>query len=86
MMAVVATATKKLLREVRHLPGMSNPFIVTVSPDKSNGMFPFIGTFKPLIEEVQGKEEICTRDMYMYQIVQVHVPSILPSLWVCRTY
>ena len=65
VMAVMATTTKKLCREVRHLPGMSNPFIVTVSPDKSNSvfhiiikyaMFPFIGTFKPLIEEVQGKE------------------------------
>lgn len=58
-MAVTATATKSLRREVCHILGMSNPFIVTVSPDKSNIVFhvsPFTtleGTFKPVIEELR---------------------------------
>ena len=54
MMAVTATAPKSLRTEVCHILGMTNPFVVTVYPDKSNIVFhvsPFTtleGIFKPI--------------------------------------
>ena len=72
VMAVTATATKTLRREICHILGMNNPFIVTVSPDKSNiafHVFPFIsleGTFKPLIEELR-KERMSMARTIIYR-------------------
>ena len=59
VMALTATATKSLRREVCRILGMNDPFLVTVSPDKSNIVFhvsQFVsleGTFKPIMEELQ---------------------------------
>lgn len=58
-MALTATATKSLRKDVCKSLGMKDPFLVTVSPDKTNLIFrvsPYESletTFRPVIDELK---------------------------------
>ena len=89
--AVTATAMKSLRREACHILGMSNPFVVTVSPDKSNIVFhvsPFTtleGTFKPVTEELRKERMRMARTIIycqqqetcarLYLLLRLHLGS-----------
>ena len=72
-MALTATATKSLRREVCHILGMNDPYLVTVSPDKSNVVFtvsPFEyleTTFKPIMDELKKEREKMERTIIYCQ-------------------
>ena len=60
-MALTATATKSLRKLVCTILGMFDPYVVTVSPDKTNLIFrveayeSLEATFLPLIKELESK-------------------------------
>ena len=59
IMALTATATKSLRKDVCKTLGMKDPFLVTVSPDKTNLIFRVLPyeslemTFRPVIDELR---------------------------------
>ena len=72
-MALTATATKSLRRDVCHILGMNDPYLVTVSPDKSNIVFsvsPFESLemiFKPIMDELKKEREKMERTIIYCQ-------------------
>ena len=73
IMALTATATKSLRKSVCTILGMHDPFVVTVSPDKTNMIFrveayeSLEATFLPFIKELKSKRASMDRTIVCWQ-------------------
>ena len=89
VMALTATATKSLHREVCNIPGMNNPFLETVSPDDTVSRIIVHITFKPMMDGLR-KERVKTKgegqQQEMCQIISSHLAStVYGTHWLFRS-
>lgn len=73
MMCLTATATKQVREEVTAILGLRNPYVVTISPSKSNILNvvklakDIHKAFAPLIEQIKYKRQEIPRTIIYYK-------------------